>query len=245
MSDTSINNKRIAKNTLLLYFRMFFMMAITLYTSRVVLAALGVEDFGIYNVVGGVVAMMGILNGAMSVSTQRFLTFELGKNDKIRLKQVFSISMSIYILFAIILVLLAETIGLWFLNTCLVIPSEKMEAANWVYQFSIISAIITLLYNPYNAMIIAHERMKIYAYVSVYEAILKLTVALLIQFLADDRLFYYGLFLLIASFMVTLTYFIYSVRSFEEARYTFYWEKKLFNQLLSYSGWNMFVLFLV
>lgn len=106
-----------------------------------------------------------------------------------------------------------------------------MEAANWVYQFSIISAIITLLYNPYNAMIIAHERMKIYAYVSVYEAILKLTVALLIQFLADDRLFYYGLFLLIASFMVTLTYFIYSVRSFEEARYTFYWEK---NYLISY-----------
>lgn len=240
MSDTSINNKRIAKNTLLLYFRMFFMMAITLYTSRVVLAALGVEDFGIYNVVGGVVAMMGILNGAMSVSTQRFLTFELGKNDKIRLKQVFSISMSIYILFAIILLLLAETIGLWFLNTYLVIPSEKMEAANWVYQFSIISAVITLLYNPYNAMIVAHERMKIYAYVSVYEAILKLTVALLIQFLADDRLFYYGLFLLIASFMVTLTYFIYSVRSFEEARYTFYWEKELFNQLLSYSGWNMF-----
>lgn len=240
MSSSQSNNKRIAKNTLLLYIRMFFMMAITLYTSRVVLSALGVEDFGIYNVVGGVVAMMGVLNGAMSVSTQRFLTFELGKNDLARLKQVFSMSVTIYILFAVVLVLFAETVGLWFLNTHLVIPADKLEAANWVYQFTVISAVITLLYNPYNAMIIAHERMNIYAYVSIFEALLKLVVAYLIQLVSEDRLIYYGFYFLIASLLTTAVYFIYCVRSFKESRYTYYWEKGLFSQLMSYSGWNMF-----
>ena len=165
--DSSNNNKRIAKNTLLLYFRMFFIMAVTLFTSRVVLSALGVEDYGIYNVVGGIVAMMGVLNGAMSVSTQRYLTFELGRGDMVRLKQTFSLCLTIFFLLSIILFVLAETIGLWFLNTQLVIPQERMAAANWIYQFSILSCISSLITMPYNAAIIAHERMNVYAYVGI------------------------------------------------------------------------------
>ena len=142
-STTAENNKRIAKNTMLLYMRMFLMMAISLYTSRVVLRVLGVEDFGIYNVVGGVVSMMGVINGAMSVSTQRFLTFEIGRGDAVRLKQVFSMCLTIYMLLAGLFVLLSETVGLWFLNTKLVIPPERIGAANWVFQFSIFSSLET------------------------------------------------------------------------------------------------------
>lgn len=135
MSNNSVNNKRIAKNTLLLYVRMFFVMAVTLFTSRVVLATLGVTDFGIYNVVGGVVAMMGILNNAMAVSTQRYLTFELGRGDAVRLKQVFCMCLAIFVMLAVVVVVLGETVGLWFLNSKMTIPADRMVAANWVYQF--------------------------------------------------------------------------------------------------------------
>ena len=240
MSSTSENNKRIAKNTAMLYIRMLLIMAVTLYTSRVVLEVLGVEDFGIYNVVGGVVAMMGVLNGAMAVSTQRYLTFELGKGDGVRLKQTFSMCLTIYVLFAFILLLLAETIGLWFLNTQLNIPPERMIAAKYVYQFSILSAIITLLCNPYNAVIIAHEKMDVYAYASIIEAGLKLVAAYILLWIPFDRLIVYGLAIMATSMIVMSIYYFYCVRNFEECRYTFYWEKGLFTQLLSYSGWNMF-----
>lgn len=240
MSNIQSNNKRIVQNTILLYVRMFFMMAISLYTSRVILAALGIEDFGIYNVVGGVVAMMGILNSAMAVSTQRFLTFELGKNDQTRLRQVFSMSMSIYLIFALLMFLLGETVGLWFLNNHLVIPHDRIIAANWVYQFSIFSAIISLLYAPYNAVIIAHEKMNVYAYVSIFEAILKLAIVYLLLLITKDRLIYYGLFLMSSSFFVTLSYLFYCIKHYGEAKYKFYWEKELFNNLMFYSGWNMF-----
>ena len=141
MSNNSVNNKRIAKNTLLLYVRMFFVMAVTLFTSRVVLATLGVTDFGIYNVVGGVVAMMGILNNAMAVSTQRYLTFELGRGDAVRLKQVFCMCLAIFVMLAVVVVVLGETVGLWFLNSKMTIPADRMVAAKWVYQFSILSCV--------------------------------------------------------------------------------------------------------
>ena len=240
MSTSSENNKRIAKNTAMLYIRMLLIMAVMLYTSRVVLEVLGVEDFGIYNVVGGVVAMMGVLNGAMAVSTQRYLTFELGKGDDVRLKQTFSMCLTIYVLFAFILLLLAETIGLWFLNTQLNIPPERMIAAKYVYQFSILSAIITLLCNPYNAVIIAHEKMDVYAYASIIEAGLKLVSAYILLWIPYDRLIVYGLAIMATSMIVMSIYYFYCVRNFEECRYTFYWEIGLFTQLLSYSGWNMF-----
>lgn len=219
---------------------MLVLMLVALYTSRVVLKALGVEDYGIYNVVGGVVAMMGILNNAMSVSTQRYLTFEFGKGDNVRLKQVFSTSLSIYFCFAVILLLLAETVGLWFLNTQLVIPLNRMVAANIVYQFSIFSVITTLFYSPYNAVIITHENMSVYAYLSIIEAILRLCVAYALLYGSSDRLILYAFMLMLVSFMSTFCYIIYCTKHYSEARFKFYWEKKLFVELMSYSGWNMF-----
>lgn len=220
--------------------RMFFMMAISLYTSRVILKALGVEDFGIYNVVGGVVSMMGVINNAMSVSTQRYLTFELGRGDLVRLKQTFSMCVNIYMLLSIIFFVLAETIGLWFLNTRLVIPSERIVAANWVYQFTIFSTIISLLSNPYNAVIISHEKMGVYAYISILDAILKLAVVYALYIIPFDKLIIYGLCILLIHLTDRIIYGVYCQRKYAETKYHFYWEKPLFKQLLSYTGWNLF-----
>lgn len=239
-TQTSSNNKRIAKNTLLLYFRMFFIMAVTLFTSRVILATLGVEDYGIYNVVGGVVAMMGVLNGAMSVSTQRYLTFELGRGDTVRLKQTFSLCLMIFFLLSVIVVVLAETVGLWFLNTQLVIPQERMEAANWIYQFSILSCVSSLIMMPFNAAIIAHERMNIYAYIGIFEVLLKLLIVYLLLIIPADRLVVYGFLFMLSHFIITGIYIGYCWKNYAETRYTWYWEKPLFKELISYSGWNLF-----
>lgn len=239
-NKTSDNNKRIAKNTLLLYFRMFFIMAVTLYTSRVVLKTLGVEDYGIYNVVGGIVAMMGVLNGAMSVSTQRYLTFELGKGDMVRLKQVFSTCFLIYLLLSGIFLLLAETVGLWFLNTQMVIPQDRVVAANWVFQFSVISCVNTLMANPYNAVLIAREKMNIYAYISIVEVLLKLAIAYLLLVIPFDHLIVYAGLYLTMCILVTMTYRVYCISHYAESRFHLYWDKQLFSQLLSYSGWNLF-----
>lgn len=224
----------------MLYFRMLLLMLVAIYTSRVVLQVLGVEDYGIYNVVGGVVAMMGILNGAMAVSTQRYLTFELGKGDKIRLKQVFSVSLTIYFMFAGFLLLLAETVGLWFLNNRLVIPVDRMLAANWVYQFSLLSSVVTLLYTPFNAAIIAHEKMNVYACLSIIEVFLKLVIIYTLMVVQTDKLIVYGLLLMLISIIVTLSYIVYCGRHYAESKYKFYWDKELFVELMSYSGWNMF-----
>lgn len=240
MSQTTENNKRIAKNTILLYIRMFFIMAVTLFTSRVVLNTLGVVDFGIYNVVGGVVAMMGVLNGAMAVSTQRYLTFELGRGDMIRLKQVFSVCLTIFFLLSIIVIILAETIGLWFLYNKMSIPEERMVAANWVYQYSILTCILSLVVNPFNATIIVHERMNVYAYVSILEVSLKLGVVYLLLIIPADRLATYGLLILGSYMVVAATYIVYCWKHFPETHYRFYWEKPLFIELVSYSGWNLF-----
>lgn len=240
MSQTSANNKRIAKNTLVLYVRMFVMMAISLYTSRVVLQVLGVEDFGIYNVVGGIVSMMGVINGAMSVSTQRFLTFELGKDDSVRLKQVFSMCVTIYLLLAILLLVLAETVGLWFLNNKLIIPADRITAANWVYQFSIFSTVFSLLVNPYNAVIISHEKMGIYAYISIIDAILKLAIVYLLLIIPIDKLSTYGFLMLLIHVANSGFYWLYCHLKHSESHYTFYWETRLFKTLLSYTGWNLF-----
>ena len=234
------NNKRIAKNTMLLYVRMFVMMAISLYTSRVILRVLGVEDFGIYNVVGGIVSMMGVINGAMSVSTQRFLTFELGRGDAVRLKQIFSMCLTIYLLLATIFLLLAETVGLWFLNTKLVIPTERMTAANWVFQFSLFSTVTSLLTNPFNAVIISRERMGVYAYISILDALLKLGIVFLLPIIPMDRLTVYGFLYMLLVVINCLIYIFYCHRHYPESRYSFYWEPPLFKKLLSYTGWNLF-----
>lgn len=240
MSDISANNKRIAKNTLVLYVRMFFFMAIALYTSRVVLKVLGVEDFGIYNVVGGVVAMMGLLKGAMSAATTRFITFELGRRNFEQLRKTFCTSVMIYILICIIFVILAETIGLWFLNTKLTIPIERQSAANWVYQFTIMSLFIEMICQPYNAVIISHEKMSFYAYVSILEVALRLLIVYLLLLLPFDHLALYGLLMMATSIVVCMTYHFYCQKRFSECKFKIYKDRDLFITMLSYSGWNLF-----
>lgn len=240
MTDASANNKRIAKNTLMLYFRMLIIMLVSLYTSRVVLSTLGVVDYGIYNVVGGLVTMMGILNGAMSVSCQRYLTYELGRGNMLRLKQIFSVCLTIFMMLSLIVILLSETVGLWFLHNKMVIPEDRMVAAGYVYQFSILACILSLLTNPFNAIIIAHERMNVYAYVSILEVLLKLGVVYLLLVIPVDRLVTYGALILISHLIVTLCYVIYCWKNFAETHYRFYWEKPLFKELVSYSGWNLY-----
>ena len=191
--NTSANNKRIAKNTLLLYFRMLFMMTVSLYTSRVVLNALGVEDFGIYNVVGGVVAMFSMLSGSLSAAITRFITYELGTGNRENLKKIFSSSVTIQIGLAVLIILLAEVVGVWFLNVKMNIPDTRMVAANWVFQFSILTFAINLISVPYNASIIAHERMSAFAYISILEAIGKLVIAFLIVISPMDKLVFYAI----------------------------------------------------
>lgn len=238
MTDNTANNKRIAKNTLVLYVRMLFMMAVSLYTSRVVLAALGVDDFGIYNVVGGVVAMFSMISGSLSSAISRFLTFELGKGDKDKLATVFSSSVTIQIaIFAIILVC-AETIGVWFLNNKMVIPESRMVAANWVFQFSVILFGVNLISVPYNAAITAHERMTAFAYISIVDALGKLGIAYAVSVSPIDRLIMYGALLLILGCIMRLIYGVYCNRHFEECHYRYVWDKELLKQMFSFAGWN-------
>ncbi|MEZ6930045.1 lipopolysaccharide biosynthesis protein [Aeromonas sp. S16(2024)] len=239
MSNIS-NNRRIVKNTLFLYFRMVLTLGVTLYTSRVVLNSLGVEDFGIYNVVGGVVTMMAFLSGAMSSATQRFFSFELGQNNLEQLAKVFKMSLSIHWLIILMMVLLAQTLGLWFVNTHLVIPPERLIAANWVFQCALFSFCCTVLGVPYNAAIIAHERMSAFAYISIIDVLLKLTVVFLLAEHCGDRLQFYALLMVAVSLLTLGCYYIYARRQFAVTRFSLYWDATLFKILLSYTGWNLF-----
>lgn len=233
-------NKRIARNTILLYFRMFLTMAISLYTSRVVLNTLGIKDFGIYNVVGGVVMLFSFLNSSMSSATQRFFSYELGKKNFEQLKKVFSMSVNIHAIIAVAIFVLAETLGLWFLNARLNIPHERINAVNWVYQFSILSFIITVLSVPYNATIIAHERMKVYAYVSIVEVCLKLMIVFVLLASGFDKLKMYSMLVFCVTALIWLIYRTYCKRNFTETSYQFFWEKSLYKTLMNYAGWNLF-----
>ena len=238
MTSTSANNKRIAKNTLLLYFRMLFMMAVSLYTSRVVLNAVGVEDFGIYNVVGGVVAMFSMLSGSLSSAITRFITYELGIGNKENLKKIFSSAVTIQIGLAILIILLAEAVGVWFLNVKMNIPESRMAAANWVFQFSILTFSINLISVPYNASIIAHERMSAFAYISILEAIGKLTIAYLIIVSPMDRLVFYAILMCAVALIVRFAYGVYCKRHFEECTYRFIFDKDLLKRMFGFAGWN-------
>lgn len=238
--ENFVNNKRIAKNTLLLYFRMILIMLVSLYTSRVVLNVLGVEDFGTYNVVGGVVTMFGFLNGAMASATQRFLSFELGRNDLVQLRKTFNAAQFVHIGIALLVFVLAETIGLWFLNNYLNIPAGRMEAARWIYHFSVLSFMITIIQVPYNAVIIARERMNVYAYVSILEVVLKLLVVFALTWISFDKLKLYGVLLFVVALIVALIYRIYTLSQFDETRFELVKDKALYKALISYSGWNLF-----
>lgn len=238
--DNSANNKRIAKNTLLLYVRLLFTMVVGLYTSRVVLKTLGIEDFGIYNVVGGFVTMFTVLSGSLSAAISRFLTFELGKGDINKLKKVFSSSVTIQMGLSLIIIVIAETLGLWFVNCKMVIPEGRLEAANWVYQFSILSFVVSLISVPYNASIISHEKMGTFAYMSVFEASGKLAVAYGISHAPIDRLIFYGGMILGISLVMRLIYGWYCKKNFEECSYHLEFDIDLLKKMFSFAGWNFF-----
>ncbi len=223
----------------MLYFRMLLTMAVSLYTSRIVLNTLGVEDFGIYNVVGGFVTMFGFLNSAMASATQRFLAFEIGKGDKIQLRNVFSMSVNIHFLIAFLILILAETIGLYFVNTQLTIPPERMIAARWVYQFSILALMVNMISVPYNAIIIAHERMNVFAWVSIAEVGLKLLIVFMLQWFGFDKLKFYAVLMFGVALLIRLIYGLYCGKKFKESKFRFYWDKPLFKTLISYAGWNL------
>lgn len=238
MPTSAENNKRIAKNTLLLYVRMLFLMVISLYTSRVILNALGVNDFGIYNVVGGVVAMFSILSGSLSAAISRFITFELGKKDEEGLRKVFSASVTIQLALSVIIVILIEAVGVWFLNEKMSIPANRMYAANWVMQFSVITFVINLVSVPYNATIIAHERMSAFAYISIFEGVGKLAIAFLITLAPFDRLIFYSILMCSIAVAVRLVYGTYCKRHFVECTYHFRWDKELLKRMFGFAGWN-------
>lgn len=234
------NNKRVAKNTLFLYFRMILIMLVTLYTSRVVLAQLGIKDYGIYNVVGGVVTMFAFLNNCMTTSTQRFLTFELGKGNMRKLKDVFAASLNIHIGIGVAIVILAETIGLWFVNYKLVIPADRLAAANWVFQFAILTFLVNIIQVPYNAVLIAHEKMSVYAYISIVEAFLKLGIVYLLSISPFDKLIVYGILIFAVQLLIRCIYQVYCHRHYEESRFRLFWDKELYQQMSGFAGWNLF-----
>lgn len=236
--DNATNSKRIAKNTLLLYVRMLFLMLISLYTSRVILNALGVEDYGIYNVVGGVVTMFSVLSGSLNAAISRFITFELGTGNLERLKKVFSSSVTIQVIIALIIIVLAETVGLWFLNEKMVIPDNRMVAANWCYQFSVITFAISLMAVPFTATIIAHEKMSAFAYISILEALGKLVIAWCIVVTPIDRLVFFAMMIAIVICSISLLYAWYCIRHFKECVYHFYYDHDLLKQMFSFAGWN-------
>lgn len=240
MPNQSSNNKRIAKNTIALYLRMFLTMIVGLYTSRVVLATLGVEDYGIYGVVGGVVGMMGFLNASMSGATSRFLTFELGRGDKERLTKTFSSALIVHIIIALIVLIVSETVGLWFLCNKLVIPEGRMAAAHVVYQLSIFSAMLTITQVPYNSSIISHEKMDIYAYVEILNVTLKLLIVYLLVIGNFDKLILYAILTLAVSVIVMMVYRIYCIRHFEECHFHWVWDKEYLKPIVSFSGWDLF-----
>ena len=240
MVTTSENNKRIAKNTLLLYFRMLLLMVVSLYTSRVVLNALGVEDFGIYNVVGGVVAMFSVISGSLSAAISRFITFELGRGDGAGLKKTFSAAVTIQLILSLVVVVLIDTVGVWFLNAKMTIPADRLAAANWVLQFSIVTFVINLISVPYNATIIAHERMSAFAYISIFEAAGKLAIAFLITASPIDRLVFYAILMCVVAVSVRLMYGYYCKKHFTECVYSFHWDKNLLKRMFGFAGWQFF-----
>lgn len=233
-------NKTIAKNTLFLYFRMMFTMVVSLYTSRVILQKLGVEDYGIYQAVGGIVGFLSFINGALSTGSSRFLTYALGEGNMEKLKKTFSTTLNVHILLAILVVIVAETVGLWFLHNKLVIAPERMDAAVYAFHLSILAAVFTLTQVPYNASIISHERMGIYAYMSIYEVSAKLAVCYMLSIGGWDRLMVYATLILVIQLSLMVFYRFYCARKFEEGHFSWTFDKKIFKEIAGFSGWSLF-----
>ncbi len=235
-----VSNKRIAKNTAFLYVRMLLLLVISLYTARIVLKALGESDYGLYNVVGGIVILFSVVNGVLSSGTSRFLTFDLGSGNAANLRNTFSAAFAMHTVAALIVLVLSETVGIWFLNTQLVIPPVRMVAANWVFQFSVITAMLSLTQVPYTASIISHERMDIYAWTGLAEGVFKLLTAYIILY-ADlpDKLIAYGLFNLVWNVILQMYYRYYCIHNFPESRLKVVRDKTVYKKMLSFSLWDL------
>lgn len=234
------SNTRIAKNTLALYFRMLLNMVVVFYTSRIVLDALGVEDYGIYNVVGGIVYLFTFLNTSMSSATQRFLTFEIGKKSDVnRMAKVFSTSLNIHVLISLAILILGETVGLYFLNAYMVIPHERIFAANWVYQCSVAACCVGIVALPFNAIIISYERMRVFAWISIFDVVLKLLIAYLLYLTAYDKLVVYSSLILLVSLITPLIYYSYCRKHFLECKFKIVKDKALFKEMCNFAGWNL------
>ena len=230
----AIDNKTVAQNTVFLYIRMLFTMIISLYTSRVILQILGIDDYGIYQAVGGIVGFLSFLNSTFSSGTSRFLTYELGAGNIDRLKATFSTTLTVHILLALLIVILAETLGLWYFNNKMVIPDNRFVAATWVFHLSIITAIITVISVPYNAVIISHERMKVFAYVGIVDAVGKLVIVFLLNVSDIDKLTFYAMLLTFFQAGIFIFYVIYCKRAFFESKYRlFFIDKELFKEIFS------------
>lgn len=238
MSDNSANNKRIAKNTLMLYIRMLLVMAVTLYTSRVILQSLGIVDYGLYNVIGGMTLMFGFFQSSLSNATQRYLNVELGRNDHEGVNRIFSLSQLIYFAMSVLVVIVAEIIGLWFIYNKLTIPPDRLDAALWVFHTTVISLFFTLNGIVYNSMLIANENMKAYAYLGIIEVVLKLLIAFALFYSPFDRLKLYSVLFLLVTLSVQSFYAATCLRKYKEAHFHFYWNKNIFREMFAFMGWN-------
>lgn len=239
-AEPIVSGKRVAKNAIALYFRMFISMAVGFYASRVILNVLGVDDYGINSAVGSIVTMMGFLKASMSGATSRFLTFELGRNDKQKLSDTFSSAMIIHLGIMLLVFVLGETVGLWFLENKMVIPPERMVAARWVYQANIIGAMLHITQVPYNAVIIAHEKMNIYAYFDILGVTLRLLILYLLVIGDFDKLILYSILSLSVSIFMMSLYRIYCIRHYPESHFHFIWRKDILKPMLSFSGWDLY-----
>lgn len=238
MSDYSINKNRIAKNTMLLYCRMLFLMIVSLYTSRVILDALGVEDYGIYNAVAGFITMFSMISASISGAISRFITFVLGEGNQQKMNRVFCTALSTQFAIGIIVVILVESLGIWFLNTHMTIPTRRILASNWVLQFALITFILNLWNTPYNACIIAHERMTAFAYIGIFEGLVYLLIALGIKVSPIDNLIFYSSLMCVAAFIIVIVYTIYCKKNFEECKICWSFDKKMFVEIFGFAGWN-------
>ena len=237
---SQVNKKLLFKNTIILYLRMIFVLLVSLYTVRAILDLLGVEDYGIYNVVGSVVGMFTFLNGTLATSSQRFFSVALAKNDYRELNKLFCLNLTVFCLFVVILLVIAETVGLWFVNTQLTIPNERLYAANIIYQFSVIACAVSIIKVPYTALLIAHEKMGTFAYISIYEAVYKLAIVFVLSVITWDKLVIYGILMFVCSISVSALYFWYSKKHFQESSFHFFWDKGEFIKLFNFSGWHFF-----
>lgn len=235
----NVNAKRIARNTLMLYVRMILIMVINIYMARIVLKVLGIEDYGIYSVVAGAVAFLGFFNSAMSMATQRFLNVELGKRESSSLRKVFNMALNIHVIIGFIIIVLAETIGLWIVNYTLNIPQERMLAANWAFQCVIFSTFFSIIQTPFNSAVFAYEKMDVYAYLSILDVCLRLALTFALEYITADKLILYSLLMLGVHILVFLLYSIYVSRAFRDCRLSIVWDTPLFKSLSGFLGWNI------